>query len=39
MEIDPEYHKIAVNRLNGITADGQLSLFTNIEQLEVNDGN
>lgn len=33
MEIDPEYHKIAVNRLNGITADGQLSLFTDISQL------
>ena len=26
MEIDPEYHKIAVNRLNGITANGQMSL-------------
>ena len=34
MEIDPEYHKIAVNRLNGITASGQLSIFTNIEELE-----
>lgn len=34
MEIDKEYHKIAVNRLNGITADGQLSLFTDISQLE-----
>lgn len=33
MEIDPEYHRIAVNRLNGITADGQLSLFTDISQL------
>ena len=39
MEIDPEYHKIAVNRLNGITADGQLSLFTDIEQLELDNGN
>lgn len=27
MEIDPEYHKIAVNRLNGITANGQMSLL------------
>ena len=33
MEIDKEYHRIAVNRLNGITADGQLSLFTDISQL------
>jgi DNA modification methylase len=39
MEIDKEYHKIAVNRLNGITADGQLSLFTDIEQLELENGN
>ena len=29
MEIDPEYHKIAVNRLNGITANGQMSLLFN----------
>ena len=29
MEIDPEYHKIAVNRLNGITASGQMSLQFN----------
>ena len=34
MEIDPEYHKIAVNRLNGITANGQLSLFTDISLIE-----
>lgn len=34
MEIDPEYHKIAVNRLNGITADGQLSIFTDISQIK-----
>ena len=34
MEIDPEYHKIAVNRLNGITASGQLSIFTDIEELK-----
>lgn len=27
MEIDPEYHKIAVNRLNGITANGQMSII------------
>ena len=33
MEIDKEYHRIAVNRLNGITADGQLSLFTDISQI------
>lgn len=34
MEIDPKYHKIAVNRLNGILANGQTSIFTNFEQLE-----
>ena len=34
MEIDKEYHKIAVNRLNGITASGQLSIFTDIEELK-----
>jgi len=28
MEIDSEYHKIAVDRLNGITANGQTSIFT-----------
>lgn len=39
MEIDPEYHRIAVNRLNGITADGQLSLFTDISQLGGSNGN
>lgn len=38
IEIDPEYHRIAVNRLNGITADGQLSLFTDISQLGDNNG-
>jgi DNA modification methylase len=34
MEIDPEYHKIAVNRLNGITAYGQTSIFTDFDSLE-----
>ena len=29
MEIDKEYHKIAVNRLNGITANGQMSIVFN----------
>ena len=33
MEIDPEYHKIAINRLNGITANGQTSIFTDFENL------
>ena len=32
MEIDPEYHKIAVNRLNGILANGQQSIFTNFDE-------
>ena len=33
MEIDPEYHKIAVDRLNGILANGQTSIFTDFESL------
>ena len=33
MEIDPEYHKIAVDRLNGITAIGQTSIFTDFDNL------
>ena len=36
MEIDPEYHKIAVNRINGITANGQTSIFTDFSLLEKN---
>lgn len=34
MEIDPEYHKIAVDRLNGILANGQTTIFTDFSQLE-----
>ena len=34
MEIDPEYYKIALKRLNGITADGQLSIFTDISKIK-----
>jgi DNA modification methylase len=30
-EISKEYHKIAVDRVNGITASGQTSIFTNFE--------
>lgn len=33
MEIDPEYHKIAVNRLNGIEASGQTTIFTEFDNL------
>ena len=33
MEIDKEYYKIAVNRLNGITAQGQTSIFTDFDKL------
>ena len=33
MEIDKEYHKIAVNRLNGILANGQTSIFTDFDNL------
>lgn len=31
MEIDKEYHRIAVNRLNGINANGQQSIFTDFD--------
>lgn len=37
MEINKEYYKIAVNRLNGINANGQMSIFTDFEQLEMSD--
>ncbi len=33
MEIDKEYHKIAVDRVNGINANGQTSIFTDFESL------
>lgn len=33
-EIDKEYFNIAKNRLNGITAGGQISIFTDTNQLE-----
>lgn len=33
MEIDKKYHKIAVDRLNGINANGQTSIFTDFESL------
>ena len=39
MEINEEYHKIAVNRLNGINANGQISIFTDFEKLEKSDTN
>ena len=35
MEINEEYYKIACNRLNGITSSGQMSIFTDFEQLEM----
>ncbi len=35
-EIDKEYYKIAKNRLNGITASGQMSIFTNFEEEQLN---
>lgn len=34
-EIDKEYYDIAVKRLNGITANGQASIFTNFEQKQI----
>lgn len=32
IEIDPHYHKISVDRLNGISANGQTSIFTDFTQ-------
>lgn len=34
MEINPKYYKIAVDRLNGINANGQTSIFTDFEKME-----
>lgn len=34
IEIDDEYFKIAKDRINGITADGQLSIFTDVDKME-----
>ena len=34
IEIDDEYFKIAKDRINGITASGQLSIFTDTEKME-----
>lgn len=33
IEIDSKYHKIATDRLNGISANGQTSIFTNFEEM------
>ena len=32
-EIDKKYHKIACDRVNGITANGQTSIFTYFDNL------
>lgn len=37
IEIDPEYHKISLDRLNGILANGQLSFNTDINKLKEGD--
>ena len=34
IEIDPEYHKISMDRLNGILANGQISFDTNINKIQ-----
>lgn len=31
---NPKYYKIAVDRLNGINANGQTSIFTDFEKME-----
>lgn len=33
IEIDPEYHKISIDRLNGILANGQISFDTDISKI------
>jgi len=33
IEIDPRYHKISVDRLNGICANGQTSIFTDFGEV------
>lgn len=35
IEIDKDYFKIANDRINGITANGQISIFTDIEQISM----
>lgn len=32
-EIDPKYHKIACDRLLGIDANGQISLFADFDKI------
>lgn len=32
-EIDKKFHKIAVDRVNGITANGQTTIFTDFDNL------
>lgn len=34
-EIDDEYYKIATDRINGINANGQISIFTDVEQISI----
>ncbi|HHX71242.1 MAG TPA: site-specific DNA-methyltransferase [Gallicola sp.] len=34
-EIDKKYYEIAKDRLNGISADGQMSIFTDFEQMKM----
>lgn len=34
VEIEPKWHKISVDRLNGINANGQMSIFTDFEKLK-----
>jgi len=35
IELNEEYHRISIDRLNGITASGQTSIFTDFDNLEV----
>lgn len=37
IEIDENYHRISIERLNGITTSGQTSIFTDFEQQDIFD--
>ena len=36
IELNPKYHKIALDRLNGINANGQTSIFTDFDNIKSN---
>lgn len=36
IEINPEYHKISMDRLNSILANGQISIYTDVNKIKEN---